>query len=45
VDQRTEQGSMGQDSLYQEKLNKAFWNGNQLMMDYAESELEGNSET
>ena len=32
-----------EDSLYQEKLNKAFWNGNQLMIDYAESELEGNS--
>ena len=38
-------GSMGQDSLYQEKLKKVFWNGNQLMIDYVESELEGNSGT
>jgi len=38
VDQRTEQGSMGEDLLYQEKLKKAFWNGNQLIIDYAESE-------
>jgi len=45
VDQRTEQGNMGQDSLYQEKLKKAFWNGSHLMIDYAESELEGNSGT
>jgi len=45
VDQRTEQGSMGQDSLYQGKLKKAFWNGNQLMIDYAESVLAGNSGT
>jgi hypothetical protein len=42
VDQRIEQGSMGQDSLYQEKLKKAFWNGNQLMIDYVELKLEGN---
>ena len=33
---------MGQDLLYQEKLKKAFWNGNQLMIDYVELELEGN---
>ena len=42
MDQRTEQGSTVQDSLFQEKLKKAFWNVNQLMIDYAESELEGN---
>ena len=42
MDQRIKQGSMGQDSLYQEKLKKVFWNGNQLMIDYAELELEGN---
>ena len=41
MDQRIEQGSMGQDSLYQEKLKKAFWNGNQLI-DGVELELEGN---
>ena len=29
---------MGEDLLYQEKLKKAFWNGNQLIIDYAESE-------
>jgi len=45
VEQRTEQGSMGQDSLYQEKLKKVFWNGNQLMIDCADSESEGNSGT
>jgi len=45
VDQRIEQGSLGQDSLYQEKLKKVFWYGNQLMIDYVESELEGNSGT
>jgi len=33
---------MGQDLLYQEKSKKASWNGKQLMIDYVESELEGN---
>ena len=33
---------MGQDSLHQEKSKKVFWNGNQLMIDYVESESEGN---
>jgi len=28
-----------------QKLKKAFWKGNQLMIDYAELELEGNSGT
>jgi len=42
VDQRIEKGSMGQDSLYQEKLTKVFWNVNQLMIDYAELQLQGN---
>jgi hypothetical protein len=42
VDQIIEHGSMGQDSLCEKKSNKEFWNGNQLMIDYAELELEGN---
>jgi exonuclease III len=35
-------GQYGTGFIYQERLKKVFWNGNQLMIDYVESELEGN---